>query len=91
MQKEEDNDHAHEDVIVPPNGRITLHWLLLIAISDALAAYVTVTHRTEPSINGLRRPTFFLPAANTTKTPEMACKHPTAPDVPAVIMLPGMA
>jgi len=35
VQKEEANDHAHEDVMVPPNGRITLHWLLLIAISDA--------------------------------------------------------
>ena len=86
------NDHADENVIVQPNGKIMLHsgleWLLIVtAIPYALA---DTPHGTTP-IDGLRRPTFFLPAYKLRKLPKWSCKHPTALDLPAVIMLPEVA
>jgi hypothetical protein len=65
-----------------PTGGIVLHFglleLLQIAmITDALAARCDTPH--EPSVNGLRRPTFFLPCLQTTKNPDGPVNTPQRP------------
>lgn len=90
------NDHAHEIVIVQPNGRIMLPSRARVASNSnnntrRFGCVVCDTPHGTTAVNGLRRPTFFLPACKLRKLPKWPCKHPTTADFPAVIMLPGMA
>jgi hypothetical protein len=84
VEKGDADGDAGERVRVQPNGRRTmLHsglLELLIAISNALAVFVT-PH--EPSVNGHHRPTFSA-CLQTTKNPEGPVNTPQQP----VIILP---